>query len=93
MNTNYRVIWNEVLKVFQVCSELVRGTSQSSTHSSLNTTSSSAQQHHALQPLFKRSALSLLLLASLPANSAIIDNGEVVNVATGIHWITTLSSA
>ncbi|MBJ9863682.1 MULTISPECIES: autotransporter outer membrane beta-barrel domain-containing protein [Citrobacter] len=83
MNTNYRVIWNEVLKVFQVCSELVRGKSQSSTHSSLKTTSSSAQQHHALQPLFKRSALSLLLLASLPAYSAIIDNGEVVNVATG----------
>lgn len=83
MNTNYRVIWNEVLKVFQVCSELVRGKSQSSTHSSLKTTSSSAQQHHALQPLFKRSALSLLLLASLPAYSAIIDNGEVVNVSTG----------
>lgn len=83
MNTNYRVIWNEVLKVFQVCSELVRGKSQSSAKSSIKKTTSSAQQHHALQPLFKRSALSLLLLASLPAYSAIIDNGEVVNVSAG----------
>ncbi|KKF67181.1 hypothetical protein XU19_23820, partial [Vibrio parahaemolyticus] len=58
-------------------------TSQSSTHSSLQTTSSSAQHHHALQLLFKRSALSLLLLASLPANSAIIDTGAAVNAATG----------
>lgn len=83
MNTNYRVIWNEVLHVFQVCSELVRGKSQSSAKSSIKKMTSSAQQQPALQPLFKRSALSLILLASLPAYSAIIDNGEVVNVSTG----------
>ncbi len=83
MNTNYRVIWNEVLHVFQVCSELVRGKSQSSAKSSIKKMTSSTQQQPALQPLFKRSALSLILLASAPAYSAIIDNGEVVNVSTG----------
>ncbi|EGT3575417.1 autotransporter outer membrane beta-barrel domain-containing protein [Citrobacter amalonaticus] len=83
MNINYRVIWNDILHVFQVCSELVRGKSQSSAHSSLKTTSSSAQRQSSFESLFKRSALSLILLASLPAYSAIIDNGEVVNVSAG----------
>ena len=83
MNINYRVIWNDILHVFQVCSELVRGKSQSSAHSSLKTTSSSTQRQSSFESLFKRSALSLILLASLPAYSAIIDNGEVVNVSAG----------
>ncbi|MDE5207435.1 hypothetical protein PYX06_23780 [Citrobacter amalonaticus] len=49
----------------------------------MKTTSSSTQRQSSFESLFKRSALSLILLASLPAYSAIIDNGEVVNVSAG----------
>lgn len=81
MNTIYRVKWNEILKVFQVCSELVSGKSKSSVEKGQNTTSS--QSSARFQSVFKRCFLSLMVLAALPGTAfavATIDNGQVIDV-------------
>ncbi len=83
MNTIYRVIWNEVLKVFQVCSELPGGKRNSSTVNNMTEVTYSSQQRTPLQPLFKWRFLSLMMLAALPGTvlaAASIDNGQTIDV-------------
>ncbi|WP_274519051.1 autotransporter outer membrane beta-barrel domain-containing protein, partial [Trabulsiella odontotermitis] len=90
MNRIYRVIWNRVLNVFQVCSELVGGQGKSSSVSKTQDVNTVASQHNITRlPLFRCNLLSVLVFAALPgvasAAETTIDNDQTVDVISTTH--------
>ncbi|WP_424411659.1 YadA-like family protein [Pasteurella sp. PK-2025] len=74
MNQIYKVIWSHTLNTFVVVSELAKGYAKSSSNSNSHNINLSTSK---FTPIFKLTALSLVLGASLSANAYVaIDNAE-----------------
>ncbi|KFC04504.1 putative autotransporter protein [Trabulsiella guamensis ATCC 49490] len=95
MNRIYRVIWNRVLNVFQVCSELVRGQGKSSSDNQTRDANPILSQENIIRlPFFHSGILSLMIFAVLSGQASAvstIDGGKTVNVistAYGDYFLT-----